>query len=180
MTAGRWRWCLLLCTVQQTLYFLTGIHIRDGPPDQNRKFNQEKNQTPNSAIKKPLNISTPVPRISWRHPWSYPCAGNSAEMLLARYNTPHPPGITETFISIYYLHENVSSCYSFSLTMATCMDCLSASLYTATERTPIFLAVRITRHAISPLLAMRTFSIRPAHRETTPISIIMNYNNHKH
>lgn len=39
------------------------------------------------------------------------------------------------------------------------MECSSASLYTATERTPIFLAVRITRHAISPRLAIRTFSI---------------------
>lgn len=39
------------------------------------------------------------------------------------------------------------------------MECLSASLYTATERTPIFLAVRITRHAISPRLAISTFSI---------------------
>ena len=45
------------------------------------------------------------------------------------------------------------------LTMATCMECLSASLYTATERTPILLAVRITRQAISPRLAIRTFSI---------------------
>lgn len=68
----------------------------------------------------------------------------------------------------------------FPLTMATCMECLSASLYTATERTPIFLAVRITRHAISPLLAMRTFSIRPAHWETTPASVLMNYNNNVH
>lgn len=46
-------------------------------------------------------------------------------------------------------------------TMATCMECRSASLYTATERTPIFLAVRITRHAISPRLAISTFSILP-------------------
>lgn len=45
--------------------------------------------------------------------------------------------------------------------MATCMESLSASLYTATERTPIFLAVRITRHAISPRLAINTFSILP-------------------
>lgn len=45
--------------------------------------------------------------------------------------------------------------------MATCMECLSASLYTATERTPIFLAVRMTRHAISPRLAISTFSILP-------------------
>lgn len=47
------------------------------------------------------------------------------------------------------------------LTMATCMDCLSASLYTATVRTPIFLAERITRQAISPRLAISTFSILP-------------------
>ena len=47
------------------------------------------------------------------------------------------------------------------LTMATCMESLSASLYTATERTPIFFAVRITRHAISPRLAISTFSILP-------------------
>lgn len=47
------------------------------------------------------------------------------------------------------------------LTMATCIECLSASLYTATERTPIFLAVRITRHAISPRLAISTLSILP-------------------
>lgn len=52
------------------------------------------------------------------------------------------------------------------LTMATCMECRSGSLYTATEQTPIFLAVRITRQAISPLLAMRTFSILPIHRCT--------------
>lgn len=49
-------------------------------------------------------------------------------------------------------------------TMATCMEWRSASLYTATERTPIFFAVRITRQAISPLLAMRTFSILPCPR----------------
>lgn len=51
------------------------------------------------------------------------------------------------------------------LTMATCMESLSASLYTATERTPIFLAVRITRHAISPRLAISTFSILPTPEE---------------
>lgn len=59
-----------------------------------------------------------------------------------------------------------------SLTMATCIACLSASLYTATERTPIFRAVRITRQAISPLLAIRTFSIlavKSKYNISTPI-----------
>ena len=51
--------------------------------------------------------------------------------------------------------------------MATCMEWRSASLYTATERTPILLAVRITRQAISPRLAIRTFSIRPTPTEGT-------------
>ena len=36
------------------------------------------------------------------------------------------------------------------LTMATCMECLSASLYTATVWMPIFRAVRMIRQAISP------------------------------
>lgn len=53
------------------------------------------------------------------------------------------------------------------LTMATCIECLSASLYTATERTPIFLAVRITRHAISPRLAISTLSILPTPGQDT-------------
>ena len=39
------------------------------------------------------------------------------------------------------------------------MESLSASLYTATVWIPIFLAVRITRHAISPLLAISTLLI---------------------
>ena len=45
------------------------------------------------------------------------------------------------------------------LTMATCMECLSASLYTATVWMPIFRAVRMIRHAISPRFAIRIFSI---------------------
>ena len=45
------------------------------------------------------------------------------------------------------------------ITRATCIESLSASLYTATVWIPIFLAVRITRHAISPLLAISTLSI---------------------
>ncbi len=39
----------------------------------------------------------------------------------------------------------------------TCFACLSASLYTATVCTPSFCAVLITRHAISPLLAIKIF-----------------------
>ena len=43
--------------------------------------------------------------------------------------------------------------------MATCIEFLSASLYTATVFTPSFLAVRITRQAISPRLAIKTLLI---------------------
>lgn len=40
--------------------------------------------------------------------------------------------------------------------LLTCKASASASLYTATVATPMRLAVLITRHAISPLFAMRT------------------------
>lgn len=45
------------------------------------------------------------------------------------------------------------------LTIETCKEFSSASLYTATVFTPSRLAVRITRHAISPLFAISTLSI---------------------
>ena len=45
------------------------------------------------------------------------------------------------------------------ITSATCMESLSASLYTATVLMPIFLAVRMTRQAISPRLAISTLLI---------------------
>ena len=43
-------------------------------------------------------------------------------------------------------------------TILTCWLCLSASLKTATHFIPIFLAVRITLKAISPLFATSIFS----------------------
>lgn len=43
------------------------------------------------------------------------------------------------------------------LTIRTCKASLSGSLYTATVFTPSFLAVRITRQAISPRFAMSSF-----------------------
>ena len=42
------------------------------------------------------------------------------------------------------------------LTIATCIELWSASLYTATVRIPSFLAERMTRQAISPRLAIST------------------------
>ena len=47
------------------------------------------------------------------------------------------------------------------------MEFSSASLYTATVLIPIFLAVFITRQAISPLLAMTTFLIALGPKEET-------------
>lgn len=40
-------------------------------------------------------------------------------------------------------------------TICTCKESLSASLYTATVLIPSFFAVRITRHAISPLVSIQ-------------------------
>lgn len=51
--------------------------------------------------------------------------------------------------------------------MSTCMEFSSASLYTATVLIPIFLAVFMTRQAISPLLAMTTFLIALGPKEET-------------
>lgn len=47
------------------------------------------------------------------------------------------------------------------------MEFSSASLYTATVLIPIFLAVFMTRQAISPLLAMTTFLIALGPKEET-------------
>ena len=48
---------------------------------------------------------------------------------------------------------------TIQLTMAVCIEFWSAVLYTATVRMPIFLALRITRQAISPRLAIRILLI---------------------
>jgi len=64
-----------------------------------------------------------------------------------RYNTPHPPCISWPF-------RNLSS----ALTIETCIQSLSASEYTATVLTPNFFAVRMIRHAISPLTVSVLFS----------------------
>jgi hypothetical protein len=46
--------------------------------------------------------------------------------------------------------------YQIEHTIFTCNASRSTSLYTATVFTPSFRAVRMTRHAISPLLAVRS------------------------
>src|SRR5689334_22324748 len=52
---------------------------------------------------------------------------------------------------------------------STCFECRSASEYTATDRTPRRLRVRMTRQAISPRLAIRTVSNIVERRRTRRI-----------
>lgn len=113
-------------------------------------------------------------QTSWPLPTLSPWRGNSAGRVEARCGRLHLPGQHNHSknrlvpdAGLRYEQCLIKVTVKTLLTIATCMECLSASLYTATERTPIFLAVRITRHAISPRLAINTFSIRPTPGQDT-------------
>lgn len=114
-------------------------------------------------------------QTSWPLPTLSPWRGSSAGRGEARCGRLHLPGqhnhSKNRFLvpdaGFRYEQCAIKQAVKTLLTIATCMECLSASLYTATERTPIFLAVRITRHAISPRLAINTFSIRPTPGQDT-------------
>lgn len=64
----------------------------------------------------------------------------------------------KTFIWCSHI-QKLQNLFIHQVTMETWSEFLSASLYTATVLIPNLLAVCITRHAISPLLAIKIFSM---------------------